>query len=60
MTADELDGAIANPQSLDRYERAAWQELSYWADDADIRARDPSYAVVKKEWMQKRLDALSG
>lgn len=58
ITTDELDKAIADPLSLDRDEREAWEELSHWADDADIRAREPNYAVFKREWMRKRLDAL--
>lgn len=58
ITTDELDKAIADPLSLDRDEREAREELSHWADDADIRAREPNYAVFKREWMRKRLDAL--
>lgn len=59
ITTEELDRAVPDPLILDPREREAWEELSHWADDADIRARDPSYPVLKRDWMQKRLNALA-
>jgi len=29
-------------------ERKAWHGLSYWADDDDIRAKDPAYAPSRR------------
>ena len=47
----ELDAAIPDPFVLDKIEQDAWEELSHWADDADIRERDDKYAAFKREWM---------
>ncbi|MEH3040793.1 MAG: hypothetical protein PGN21_12090 [Sphingomonas paucimobilis] len=55
----ELDAIIADPFVLDPAERKAWEELSHWADDTDIRANDACYAVLKRERMRDRLSELS-
>jgi hypothetical protein len=55
----ELDAAIPNPLVLDRNEKMAWQELSHWTDDADIRENDESYAAFKRDWMRDRIKALN-
>ena len=60
VTAAELDAAIAEPLSLGRLERDAWEELSHWTDDADIRLKDPHYAAYKRKRMQDCIAALSG
>ncbi len=48
VTNDELDAASADPGALRGVERRAWQGLSYWADDEDIRAKDPAYAPARR------------
>lgn len=55
---DELDAAVPNPLGLDPLEKDAWQQLSHWADDADIRQKDAAYAIFKREWMRDRIAAL--
>lgn len=49
MTNDELDAAIADPVGLRGAERKAWHGLSYWADDDDIRTKDPNYAPSRRQ-----------
>ncbi|WP_375399094.1 hypothetical protein [uncultured Sphingomonas sp.] len=49
VTNDELDAAIADPAGLRGAERKAWHGLSYWADDDDISAQDPSYAPSRRQ-----------
>ena len=58
VTRQELDAAISNPRTLSRAEKDAWEELSHWADDGDIRGRDERYATFKREWMRDRREAL--
>jgi hypothetical protein len=60
VTADELSIAVPDPLVLDDVERAAWEELSHWADDDDIREKDPDYATFKREWMRDHIATLSG
>jgi hypothetical protein len=48
VTNDELDAAIADPARLRGAERKAWHGLSYWADDDDIRAKDPGYGPSRR------------
>jgi len=55
---DELAAAIPDPYALDKIERKAWEELSHWADDADIRARDGNYAAFKRGRMRDHIAAL--
>jgi len=54
----ELDAAVPDPHSLDRYEKRAWEQLSHWADDADIREGDERYAAFKREWVRDQIAAL--
>lgn len=56
----ELDTAVPDPLSLDKVEKLAWQQLSHWAEDADIREKDSRYAASKREWMRHYLDQLTG
>ena len=58
ITSEELHGAIPDPRPLTRQQYDAWEELSHWADDADIREKDPKYAVFKRDWMRAALKAL--
>ncbi len=59
LTTEELDAAVPNPLLLCRDEQAAWEELSHWADDNDIRARDERYAASKRDRMRDQITALS-
>jgi hypothetical protein len=58
VTDDELDAAIAEPAGLRGAERKAWHGLSYWADDDDIRAKDPAYAPSRRRQLGDLLAAL--
>lgn len=58
ITNDELAEAIPDPLTLARDERYAWEQLSHWADDADIRARDSDYASFKRDWMREHITTL--
>ncbi|MCI4589787.1 hypothetical protein MOK15_06750 [Sphingobium sp. BYY-5] len=55
---DELEAVVPNPLVLDPVEKDAWQQLSHWADDADIRQRDANYSTFKRDWMRDRIAAL--
>ena len=44
----------------DDAEKAAWHELNHWVHDDDIRARDWSYATLKREAMRDHIAALHG
>ena len=59
LTTEELDAAIPNPRLLDAAEKDAWEQLSHWADDADIRAKDAHYASFKRDWIRERIAALN-
>jgi hypothetical protein len=58
VTNDELDAAIIAPADLRGAERKAWHGLSYWADDDDIRAKDPAYALSRTWQLSDLLSAL--
>jgi hypothetical protein len=47
FTNEDL-GIIQDPSALHQIERAAWQRLSHWADDDDIRAKDSRYADMQE------------
>ena len=59
ITTEELDAAIPDPLAFGRHERDAWEQLSHWADDADIRARDAHYASFKRDRMSDQIAKLS-
>lgn len=59
LTTEELDDAIPNPLILGRVEKDAWEQLSHWADDDDIRAKDKRYAASKRNRMRDHIIALS-
>ena len=54
----ELNAAVPEPLTLDPAEKNAWEELSHWADDDDIRERDQAYAAFKRERMRDDVAAL--
>jgi hypothetical protein len=58
LTESELDTAVPDPFALDPAEKVAWEELSHWADDDDIRERDERYAAFKRERMRDHVAAL--
>lgn len=59
LTTDELGRAIPDPRLLDdRSEMDAWEELSHWADDDDIRAKDARYREHKRERMRGHIARL--
>ena len=58
VTHDNLDAAIAASEGLRGAERKAWHGLSYWADDDDIRAKDPAYAPSRRRQLAELLSAL--
>lgn len=58
VTESELETAVPDPFALDPAEKAAWEELSHWADDDDIRERDERYAASKRERMRDHIAAL--
>jgi hypothetical protein len=58
VTNDELDAAVAAPASLRGAERKAWYGLSYWADDDDVRAKDPAYGPLRRRRLAYLLSAL--
>ena len=59
LTTEELDAVVPDPVILSRVERDAWEELSHWADDDDIRAKDKRYAANKRDRMRDHITALS-
>jgi hypothetical protein len=36
----------------------AWTALRWWADDADIRAKDPKYGEMRKSKLQELLEEI--
>ncbi|MGE4429852.1 MAG: hypothetical protein AB7E05_03810 [Sphingobium sp.] len=57
VTGQELDIAVPDPSMLDREEKRGREELSHWADDADIRAKDENHARFKRDWIRERIAA---
>jgi hypothetical protein len=58
VAESELDAAVPDPFALDPAEKIAWEALSHWADDDDIRERDKRYAASKCERMRDHVAAL--
>jgi hypothetical protein len=58
VSNEELDAAIAAPAGLRGAERKAWYGLSYWADDEDVRAKDPAYAPLRRRQLAGLLSTL--
>jgi hypothetical protein len=48
FTNDDLWAACPDPRDLCNLERIAWQRLSHWAEDDDIRAKDAAYEAKQK------------
>jgi hypothetical protein len=60
ITAEEALAAwpVVNRAS-DKLVKKAWHRLNHYVDDADIRAREPSYEAAQKRQLQKYLDAMT-
>lgn len=58
VTNDQLDAAIPDPAALRGTERKAWYGLSYWADDGDIRGKDPAYVPSRRRQLADLLTDL--
>ncbi|MBO9623500.1 MAG: hypothetical protein J7500_12390 [Sphingomonas sp.] len=58
VVPEDLDSAIPYPRSLGRLETKAFEALSHWLDDGDIRARDAAYASRQREGLLRCLDPL--
>jgi len=55
ISNSQLNGAIPDLLLLDQVEKRAWEQLSHWADDADIRSKDQSYGAFKRKWMREHI-----
>lgn len=60
ITNEELYEAIPEPLHLSKLELGAWERLSHWADDGDIRASEPGYAEDQRERMRYWIARLDG
>ncbi|WP_447954204.1 hypothetical protein [Sphingopyxis chilensis] len=60
ITNNELFAAAPDPKGLAELERVAWQRLSHWADDDDIRAKDKVYADKQRRNIAEALADLEG
>ncbi len=58
ITNEDLLAAAPDPAVLDQIERLAWQRLSQWADDDDIRDKDHVYADMQRRHVAEALAAL--
>lgn len=59
ITDEELAAAIPDPIVLEGSERKAFHGLSYWADDSDIREKNPNYGAIRRDGLKELLQALS-
>ena len=55
ISNEELAKAIPDARMLKGAEMKAYLGLSYWADDEDIRAKEPEYAPMRREGMVRLL-----
>ena len=54
----ELSTAIKDARVLQGAEMKAYFGLSYWADDADVRAKDPTYASMRRQGLARLFEDL--
>lgn len=59
LAREELDAAIPDASGLRGAELKAYYGLSYWADDGDIRAKDPAYGSTRREGLKPLLQRLA-
>ncbi len=55
ITNMELSTVAPDPIALDQIEKLAWQRLSQWVDDDDIRAKDQAYADMQRRHVVEAL-----
>ena len=58
FTNDELEATGVDARTLIDAERLAWQRLSHWADDDDIRTAKPSYEAIQRSNLTEALRIL--
>lgn len=58
VTFEEFHAAIHDPRGLDQVEHIAWERLSQWVDDGDIRSRDAAYADMQHRQIAGALEDL--
>jgi hypothetical protein len=58
ITNDELAAGIPDAGSLRGADLKAYFGLSYWADDGDIRDKDPTYGPMRRTGLADLLRAL--
>jgi hypothetical protein len=59
VTTELVDKFLPHPQSLGTNEAKAYQALSRWTDDEDIRSRDVGYARHQRDALAAALSDLS-
>ena len=52
LAAEELREAIPSQDALQKQEKAAWEQLTHWAGESDVRAKDQNYAAFHFEWLE--------
>lgn len=57
MDAD-LGTAVSEPKDLHPFEKTAWQMLSHWIDDDDIREKDAAYGEMQRGQLTGALNDL--
>jgi hypothetical protein len=58
LASDSLLSAIPDPRALGPIEKEAWLVLRGWADDGDIRAKDPACARIQQGQVAEMLAEL--
>lgn len=58
LTWEKLTASVPDPKSLKGAQMKAWFGLSYWTDDADIRAKDSDYGSSRRRQLAKLLSDL--
>ncbi len=59
ISNEELAAGVPDAKRLKGSEQKAYLGLSYWTDDGDIRAKDPTYAPVRREGLKRLLNEIS-
>lgn len=58
ITGEQLDAGLNAAVKLRGAELKAYYGLCYWADDGDIREKDPAYAPMRREGLARLLSRL--
>lgn len=51
LRPEEPGTAIPDGAALPKHEKAAWEQLTNWAGEADVRAGDANYAKFHLDWL---------